>query len=245
MTKSEIKVGEVPVCVTRKGIKHMHLYVQPPYGRVVASVPEDASDESIQFFVRENFGWILREREAMRGQARQTPREYVSGETLYVWGEQKFLTVEKQKGWGGVKISGNEITLLAPEESTVKSRREYMTDWYRRLLTDAVNRLLPKWEKKTGLCAERFEIRDMARSWGTCNQEKGKIQLNLQLSRKPREALEYVILHELCHFKCRNHGKEFVSLLDRYMPSWREVRQRLNDAPLDFVGEDEMGSKGP
>lgn len=138
MTKSEIKVGEVPVCVTRKGIKHMHLYVQPPDGRVVASVPEDASDESIQFFVRENFGWILREREAMRGQARQTPREYVSGETLYVWGEQKFLTVEKQNGWGGVKISGNEITLLAPEESTVKSRREYMTDWYRRLLTDAV-----------------------------------------------------------------------------------------------------------
>ena len=238
MTGKTVKVGEVEVLVTRKRIKHMHLYVRPPDGHVVASVPEDASDESIQFFLRENFGWVLREREAMREQARQTPREYVSGETLFVWGEQYFLTLVRQKGWGGVRFSGNEVALLAPEESTVKSRREYMTEWYRRLLMDETYRLLPKWETKTGVFVDSFEIRDMARSWGTCNQEKGKIQLNLQLSRKPKEALEYVILHELCHFKFRNHGKEFIALLDRFMPNWREVRQRLNDVPLDLIIED-------
>lgn len=238
MTGKTVKVGEVEVLVTRKRIRHMHLYVRPPDGRVVASVPEDASDESVQFFLRENFGWVLRGREAMRGQMRQKPREYVSGETLFVWGQQYFLTLVRQKGWGGVKFSGNEMTLLAPEESTVKSRREYMTEWYRRLLMKEVNRILPFWEGETGLYAQRFEIRDMARSWGTCNERRQSIQLNLQLARKPREALAYVILHELCHFKCRSHGKEFIALLDRHMPNWREIRRRLNDAPLDFVIED-------
>lgn len=232
MSESTVKVGDIEVRVTRKRIKHTHLYVRPPDGRVAASVPEDASDKSVLFFVRENFGWILREREALRNQPRQTPREYVSGETLFVWGHQYFLTLARQKCWGEVTLSGNEITLHAPMDSTVKSRRDYMNEWYRRLLTDEVRQLLPVWEDKTDLHANRFEIREMRRSWGTCNERKGLIQLNLQLARKPKEALGYVILHELCHFRCRNHGKEFVAMLDKYMPNWREVRRRLNDAPL-------------
>lgn len=231
----ELKVGDVPVAVRRKAIKHMHLYVEPPDGSILVSAPKEASDEEVLFFVRENFGWVLRQRNGMLAQRRQPPRKYISGETHYLWGEQYFLELVKQDGWGGIKISGNALTMLAPLESTEKSRRDYMTEWERSLLSDAVNRALPLWEKRTGLNVQRFSIMNMRRSWGKCNPKKESVIFNLQLVRKPKEALDYIILHELCHLKTRTHGKEFIALMDRFMPDWREVRKRLNDSPLDYV----------
>lgn len=232
-----VKVNEVEVEVVCKKIKHMHLYVRPPDGKVVVTAPESVSAQSATFFVRENFGWVLKQRRAFQSQRRQTLREYVSGETHYLWGKQFFLTLKKQKGWGGITISGQNMTMLAPEESTIKSRGAYMDEWYRRVLADELDKILPMWEEKTGLWANHFDIAKMNRSWGSCLPKRGRVRFNLQLARKPKEALAYVVLHELCHLKVNNHGKEFVAMLDKYMPNWREVRARLNDAPLDFVIE--------
>ncbi len=234
----ELKVGDVPVTVVRKDIRHLHLYVRPPDGRVLVTGPTDMTDRNALLFVQENFGWVLRQREGMRSQLRQTPREYVDGETHYLWGRQYFLRVETQKEWGGIKLSGSEMLMLAPMNSTVRSRAAYMAEWYRRQLSEAIDDDLPRWEAATGLFAERFEIRDMNRSWGLCNESRRKLTFNLQLVRKPREGLNYVILHELCHLAVRGHGREFIALLDRFMPNWREVRLRLNEAPLDFTIED-------
>ena len=236
----EFKVGEVPVAVVLKDIKNMHLYVRPPDGQVLVTAPRDVTEASALAFVRENFGWVLREREGMLAQRRQPPREYVSGETHYVWGEQYFLDVQHGRGWGGIALSGNTMILKAPFESTLRSRREYVTAWYRGILKEEIARLLPLWEKKTGLKTERFEIKNMNRSWGTCNAAKRLVVFNLQLARKPKEGLAYVILHELCHLRYHNHGKEFVALLETFMPKWKEIRRRLNEAPLDFVVEDTL-----
>jgi predicted metal-dependent hydrolase len=68
----------------------------------------------------------------------------------------------------------------------------------------------------------------MKTRWGTCNTRTRKIWLNLQLAKKPVECLEYVILHELAHLKVPNHGKDFIAIMDQYMPDWREIKARLN-----------------
>ena len=75
----------------------------------------------------------------------------------------------------------------------------------------------------------------MTTRWGTCNTNTRKIWLNLQLAKKPIECLEYVILHELAHLRVRNHSKDFVTIMDQYMPYWREKRALLNDSKLDFM----------
>lgn len=240
-----LKVGDVPVSLVRKKIRHLHLYVKPPNGRVLVTAPEEASEESALLFVRENFAWVLRQREGMRRQARQAPREYVSGETYYLWGRQLFLTVVKQKRWGGMSLSGNRLTMFAPEQSTVKSRGAYMAEWYRRQLDEAIVAEMPALERQTGLSCAAWQIRDMARQWGSCNPAKAAIQLNLQLAQKDRRALRYVILHELCHLKVRSHGKEFIALLDRFMPDWRDVRKRLNDAPVAHSEERASAASNP
>jgi len=133
------------------------------------------------------------------------------------------------------------MKMLAPAESTVRSRGEFLKAWYRGLLAGEIRRRLPAWEKRTGLRTERFAIRDMNRSWGRCNPAKRSVVFNLQLARKPKDGLDYVILHELCHLRHPGHGKDFVSLLSRFMPDWRAVRTKLNEAPLDFVLEDSPG----
>ena len=78
----------------------------------------------------------------------------------------------------------------------------------------------------------------MTTRWGTCNTNTRKIWLNLQLAKKPIDCLEYVILHELVHLKIRNHNKDFVAMMDRYMPYWGEIRKKLNDSTLDYYSEE-------
>ena len=72
----------------------------------------------------------------------------------------------------------------------------------------------------------------MKTKWGSCNPEARSIRLNSELAKKPPECLEYILAHEMVHFLVRNHDDRFIALMDRYLPSWRQVRKTLNDAPL-------------
>lgn len=229
-----ISVGDIEVDVLLKRIKNMHLYVKPADGRVSVSAPLGAKAESIALFVRKNYAWVMKQRKAIQDQPRESPRRYVNGETHYLWGEQYFLSVKSQgvRNWGGISLSGNEMTLVAPEASTVRSRGEYVTEWYRQILNRELVERMPHWERVTGFHAQDFVIQSMVRSWGTCNPRKGLVRFNLQLVKKPKEALDYVIVHELCHFKYQTHGPMFRRLLDRFMPNWRDVRRRLNASLL-------------
>ena len=75
----------------------------------------------------------------------------------------------------------------------------------------------------------------MTTRWGTCNTKTGKIWFNLQLAKKPVECLEYVILHELVHLQVKNHGPDFVAMMDLHMPYWRDIKIQLNDSILDYL----------
>lgn len=96
---------------------------------------------------------------------------------------------------------------------------------------------LPKWEKITGLYCNSWQTKYMTTRWGTCNTNTRKIWFNLQLAKKPIECLEYVVLHELAHLKVRNHGKDFIAIMDQYMPYWRETKKLLNELKLDHMDE--------
>lgn len=78
----------------------------------------------------------------------------------------------------------------------------------------------------------------MTTRWGTCNVKTCKIWLNLQLAKKPIDCLEYVILHELAHLEVKNHNEQFIAIMDRHMPNWREIRKKLNDQILDYMDKE-------
>lgn len=232
-----MQVGGIDISVSRKNIKNLHLYVKPPAGRVEVSAPRAIADSAIAIFVRMHLGWIRRKRTELLAQPRQTKREFISGETLYLFGRQYFLQVDYSEHGNSLALSCNTANLKVRRSSTAEQRERYVSEWYRTRLTAEIERLMPKWEATTGLKCVDWKIKNMTTRWGSCNVAKGRIWLNLQLVKKPLRALEYVILHELCHLKEKSHGQGFKAMMDSFMPNWREVRKELNDQILDYIDE--------
>ena len=230
----QIVVSEMPIEVIKKNIKNIHLSVLPPSGKVRVSAPKNITDETIEMFVRTKIGWIKKQQEKFENQPRQSERQYVSGETLYLWGNQYFLQVDYSYKGNSLVLDGDIAILTVRKESTVKQREAFLNEWYRELLKEELSRLIPKWEKLTGFKCSSWQTKYMTTRWGTCNVQTKKIWINLQLAKKPVECLEYVVLHELAHTKVKNHGSDFVDIMDKFMPYWRDIKKKLNDSTLDY-----------
>ena len=229
----QIEISGIKIEIQKKNIKNLRLVVLPPDGRVRVSAPLYLSDDSVKKFVSDKIDWIKKQQKRFGDQPRQADREYVSGETIYVFGQQYFLRVEYNSKGNSLVLSGNEAILTVRKESTAKQREAFLNEWYRALLKEKIAIYLQKWEEITDLHPDSWQTKNMKTRWGTCNASARRIWLNLQLAKKPPECLEYVILHELAHLKVYNHGKDFVAIMDRYMPNWREIRKRLNDFLMD------------
>lgn len=231
-----ITIGGIDVLVNKKNIKNMHLSVKPPLGNVVVSAPLLMSKNSIENFVRLNLTWIKRQQEKFKKQLRMTARQYVSGETYYIWGRQFFLEFLPSSK-NVFKIDGNKIILEMKENSTVEQREHFMRGQFRQILNKQLDRLVPKWEAITELYCDSYRTKYMLTRWGTCNPKAKRIWINLQMVEKPLECLEYVILHELMHLEVSNHGKDFTAHLEKYMPDWKGRKNLLNEQILDCYGK--------
>lgn len=229
------EINGISIEIIKKNIKNMHLYVQPPNGKVQVSAPNHLSDESIFMFIRTKIGWIKKQQEKFKNQPRQTERQYVSGESFYVLGKQYYLQVEYSYKGNSLVLSDNKAILTVRKESTPKQREAFVREWYREILKAEIKKYLPKWERKTRLYCDSWQTKYMTTRWGTCNTNTRKLWFNLQLAKKTIGCIEYVILHELAHLQVKNHGSDFIAILDRYMPNWREIKKMLNEQILDYM----------
>jgi predicted metal-dependent hydrolase len=232
----QITVNGLTVEVVRKNIKNLHLGVYPPNGRVRAAVPLRINDEAVRLLVISKLGWIQRQQTKFKNQERETPREYVSGESHYVQGNRYLLNVIEQNGVPHIKIRNKKwLDLYVRPNSTRDQRERIMSAWYRERLREAIPPLIAKWEQKIGVHAEEWGIKKMKTRWGTCNIKKRRIWLNLELARKSGVCLEYVIVHELVHLHERLHNERFIALMTKFMPNWKQYREELNRVPLSHA----------
>lgn len=107
-----------------------------------------------------------------------------------------------------------------------------MHQWHKSLLHEVLPRLIRKWERKLGIEVAGYFLQRMKTKWGSCNHRRRTIRLNTELVKKPKDLLEYVIVHEMLHLLEKTHNDRFVALLDRHYATWREARAELNDLPL-------------
>jgi predicted metal-dependent hydrolase len=105
-------------------------------------------------------------------------------------------------------------------------------DWYRDQVKKAAPALIAKWEPLMGVKVDRFFVQRMKTQWGSCNPGRATIRLNTDLAKKPRECLEYIVVHEMVHLLEPTHNARFVALMDRLIPQWRFYRQKLNQLPV-------------
>ena len=229
-----IVISGIPIDVQKKNIKNMHLQVKPPDGHVVISAPLSVDDKAIEAYARTQLGFIKRSIAQFRGQSRASKRQYVSGETMYIWGKQYFLVFKPNNQKNSLEIQNQNIILSMSAKSTVKQRDAYVKEEYRKILKEEIEKRLPKWEVQTGLKCNSWQTKYMVTKWGACSTDKKKLWFNLQLAQKQYACLDYIILHELTHLLTRKHDAIFIAHMDRYMPNWREVRKELNDSRLDY-----------
>ncbi|WP_457663211.1 M48 family metallopeptidase [Sinorhizobium medicae] len=232
---TELDIGGISVDVVFKDIKNVHLSVYPPTGRVRISAPSRMTIENVRLFAISKLGWIKKQQGKLLSQEREAPREFLERESHYVWGRRFLLRLEEQ-GAAGVELRHRDMVLRVEPGASPQRRRELVDDWYRRELRLAAAPLVHKWEVALELQVSRFFVQRMKTKWGSSNPALRTIRLNLELAKKPPECLEYVILHEMLHFLVPDHSTRFQAMLDERMPGWRQLRQKLNEAPL-FYGD--------
>lgn len=228
-----MNVAGIDIEIIKKNIKNMHLSVLPPDGRVRISAPIGISNEAIQLFAISKIGWIRNQIEKFQNQLRQSEREYVSGESHYLWGKRYRMEVRYTRGNSKVELQGNKMIFTVHPESTANQRQNTLNEWYRRQLKVKLLPLFDKWKKIVGVHANEIKVKNMLTKWGTCSTEAKRIWINLQLAKKPIECLEYVVVHELVHLLEKSHNKQFVSYMDAFLPDWRARKEILNSFIMD------------
>lgn len=229
-----IILNNIEIQVTKKKIKNLHLSVMPPNGSVKISAPIEVSDDAIIAFASSRLGWIKAQIATFENHERESKREYVSGESFYLFGRRYLLNVihtNKNK----IEIQNDRIILSLKKNTTNDQKINFVTNWYRNELRKELKKLLEVWQTRTRLIPESWQIKDMKTKWGSCTKNKGKLWFNLQLAKKPIDCIEYVVLHELIHLKVEKHNNEFKNLMQQYMPNWQERKSTLNNFILDYI----------
>lgn len=227
-----LTVRGLDIDVVRKDIKHLHIGVYPPAGRVRIAAPLRVDDDQIRLAIVQRLAWIRRQRKELQDAARQTTREMVTGESHYVWGVRKRLKVVERPGRANVEVDGDRLALYVAPGTSAEQRRKCLERWYREQLGAAVPALVSKWEHRLGVTVPKWTIRKMKTKWGSCNRETHSVWFNLELAKKHPDCLEYIVVHELTHYFEGSHGGRFSTLMDRNLPDWRLRRDGLNGAPL-------------
>lgn len=227
-----LKLGDVTVDVQQKDIKHLHLTVHPPEGRVRIAAPLRMKLDTIRVYAISKLAWIRQQQRKLREQEREAPREYTDRESHYVWGRRCLLKVQEVDAVPAVKLRHNCLVLRVRPGASREQKQTIVAQWYRDQLKASLPALLATWEPRVGVKAEHAFVQKMRTRWGSCNPAARNIRLNADLAKKPTECLEYVLVHELVHLLEQTHNARFVALMDRHLPDWAHRRQVLNALPV-------------
>jgi predicted metal-dependent hydrolase len=227
-----ITIGDITIAVTRKPIKNVHLTVHPPDGRVTLTAPTATRLEVARAYAISKLGWIRAQQAKLRSQARETPRQYITRESHYLWGRRHLLTVIERDEKPAVTVDHKRITLSVRPGSDAAKRAAVLHAWHKALLHGFIPQLIGKWEPVLGVKVEAYFLQRMKTRWGSCNPTARHIRLNTELVKKPRDLIEYVVVHEMLHLLEPTHNARFIALLSEHYPAWRAARAELNDLPL-------------
>jgi len=217
-----------------------------PDQRVVATVPHDASDDAIQDAMHKRARWIWQSIDEFAKQKESVlPKSYVSGETQFYLGRRYVLKINIDAVQvPNVKLSCGKLNVTIKHEVSkdIDDRlgkiKPLIDKWYQHkakaIFHERLAELLPKATWVTGIPS--FRVMAMKKQWGSCST-KGNLMLNPHLVKAPKECIDYVILHELCHIAEHNHSERFWRLLTQVMPNWKEVKAKLDGMAEMYLNE--------
>lgn len=227
-----IELGDIKADVILKDIKNIHLSVNPPAGTVRISAPLRMDIDTIRVFAISKLGWIKRQQKRLLEQERETPRDYIDRENHFVWGKRYLLKVIESNEPSSIELMHSLMVLRIRPGLPTNKKAKFVEDWYRDQLKKEILPLIEKWEPILKVKVEQFFVQKMKTRWGSCNHSKHNIRINTDLAKKPRECLEYIVVHEMVHLLEPSHNARFVALMENYIPKWKHLRDKLNNLPV-------------
>lgn len=231
LTRTIVAEGqEIRYHLERKPVKNLNLRIRKD-GEVFVSASAAVPDSEVDNFVCSKAGYIL---EAINkfeelAQYKPQPKQYVSGETFYIQGRGLRLQLS-QANKDSISSDGVYIYLAVKNIDDFEKKRRMLSRFLDQqceaVFGEIISELYPMF-RKYGVDTPILRIRDMETRWGSCLAKKGIITLNKRLIEAPRNCIEYVVMHELCHFIHPNHSKQFYSFLTMLMPDWRQRKALL------------------
>jgi predicted metal-dependent hydrolase len=207
--------------------KTMEIAVYPD-SRIIIKAPIGTDPYEIDSRLSGHARWIRQQFDYFRQFDPRTPRYYVGGESHLYLGRQYKLKIQIGKQ-NDVKLKNGRFLITCKDHNSPVTIKRLMDSWY-------LNKAIDKFTESFNSCIQQFDgiavstlklkIRKMKTRWGSLSKGRA-LMLNVNLVRSPKECIDYVVTHELCHSIYRKHGQEFYRLLERIMPDWRVRKQKL------------------
>jgi len=215
--------------IIKKDIKNITLKVKPTC-EVILTAPLLTTDEHIEFILTKRKDWIRKKIAFYKANKKPQIKEYVSGENVRYLGKNYRLKII-QSDDEGVKLQRGYIQIFIKNKSNLEKKKKLLKDWYLLKSENYFKKIIARYSSIVNVDIQNIRIRQMKSRWGSCNSAKLYINLNSELIKKPSNAIEYVIFHELAHLIHPNHSREFYNYLSVYMPDWKKRKERL-ELPL-------------
>ncbi len=230
----ETSRGKISYELSKKKIKKMYLRVQTE-GNITVSAPNFMKVGEIDAFVLKNEEFIFQGLQKVEQRQEEMPSHtYTTGDQFFLMGEK--LTLEVREGFRKkTERIGDLLVLQLPfsldgSHPNISLVEEMVGDFFYDQALPQFYDLMSRYQVKLsslGIPTAQLKIKQMKSQWGSCNRRNNVIALNFSLIHLPLPLIEYVVLHEFCHFIHGNHSKDFYDLVACYMPDWKERRQAL------------------
>lgn len=209
----------------RKDVKRINIKVKPT-GEVVLTAPHDTSDAYIDQVLKRREKWINKHLSYFSNNPFFQEKQYVSGENFEYLGRNYRLKVV-ESDLEQVKLLQGYLHVFVSDKHDTAKKRSLIDGWYKEKASIHFTTILDRFKTVVKRDINAVKIRKMRTRWGSCNATKAYINLNLELIKKPRHCIEYVVLHELTHLLYPNHSQEFYNYLSIHMPDWQWRKDRL------------------
>ena len=238
------RAGEIEYLLQYKRIRRMYLRFKMAEAKPFVTAPFGMPLSDVEQFIFRNLEWIKKQRRRQERLALRPARQYLSGETVYVWGAAYELLVltdtemvrhlcglqaaaQLQRGRAFVRTDHLKLILACPASFDAAQREQGLDQWLRQQVEAFLPVIFQGCGSIVGKRESSWYVRKMKTRWGTCNIKTGRICINLTLGHLPPEFLSYIVTHELTHLWEKGHGEKFKARMDLYYPQWKERRKEI------------------
>lgn len=221
---------KITFSLIRKKVKNVNLRVRAD-SSVVVSANKSVPYIFVEELVRDKSKWIIKNLARIgEKQLLNVESKYITGEIISFLGDNLILQVFQTNHAEKVELNGRVIALFVKNIEDIERKQALIRKWFKEQakieLGESLERIFPLVES-FGIEKPTITIRTMKSRWGSCSWKKGKITINTELIKKSRECIDYVVFHELAHFKFHQHDPDFYGFLSALMPEWQVRRQLL------------------